>query len=370
MAIVQLNLFAFTLTLILLGSMIFKRDFSYRTHAYYFWMLGLTAAVLILDIISETSNGLTSPLMRLVHPLSTAMLFSVSGFIGLNWLLYVWHHVFPNQTLSSKVRWALLTPSIIIIAASFYSMFAPGIFFVTEDNVYQRGPLFLPQAMVLYLYMVVTLVVIVKQWRHLNRNERLALLTVPLFPVIGGTFQVFFYGLLLVWPMTTLSLLLVYLFIQSQLGGLDALTQVLNRREYEHHLESLRRRKKPLRMGALLFDIHDFKAVNDRQGHSAGDEVLKTLGQVLNHVFHPHKTLYRIGGDEFMVLLKNVQANDLENYATHVIENFKKTSHIKNVTLDYGYAVFDPLDPTNIEQFIDAADQQMYQLKKQHQSVS
>lgn len=92
----------------------------------------------------------------------------------------------------------------------------------------------------------------------------------------------------------------------------DVLTDLLNRREFEHHLEAeIRRVDDGGRPAALLYvDLDQFKLINDTCGHYAGDELLSQLAAVLRRGLRPEDVLARLGGDEFGVLLTNVSAEE------------------------------------------------------------
>lgn len=85
----------------------------------------------------------------------------------------------------------------------------------------------------------------------------------------------------------------------------DALTALVNRREFERRLESLiDTADQYARQHALLYmDLDQFKIVNDTSGHNAGDELLRQLGALLNSRIRGSDTIARLGGDEFGVLL-------------------------------------------------------------------
>jgi diguanylate cyclase (GGDEF)-like protein len=89
----------------------------------------------------------------------------------------------------------------------------------------------------------------------------------------------------------------------------DALTGLANRRLFldrvSHVLDRLRGRS-ALRVAVLFLDLDNFKLVNDRFGHSAGDEVLQAIGERLRIAIRPGDTAARLGGDEFAVLLEDV----------------------------------------------------------------
>ena len=87
----------------------------------------------------------------------------------------------------------------------------------------------------------------------------------------------------------------------------DPLTGLLNRRELESSLEALLSagQATPMQHALCYLDLDDFKVVNDRCGHAAGDELLKRLAQVLQSGIRKADTLARIGGDEFVVLMRD-----------------------------------------------------------------
>jgi diguanylate cyclase (GGDEF)-like protein len=80
----------------------------------------------------------------------------------------------------------------------------------------------------------------------------------------------------------------------------DALTGLQNRRAFDEHLDDLLEREQ---IALILFDVDYFKGVNDTDGHAAGDEVLITLGRVLLRAARANEQVFRIGGDEFALVI-------------------------------------------------------------------
>ena len=100
----------------------------------------------------------------------------------------------------------------------------------------------------------------------------------------------------------------------------DPLTGALNRRSFadEYAKESDRSRRLGKGMAIILVDLDHFKAVNDRHGHDAGDEVLRQLVRRLSTVIRDHDLLFRWGGDEFVVLLPHTSTDDLPTLAERI----------------------------------------------------
>ncbi len=80
----------------------------------------------------------------------------------------------------------------------------------------------------------------------------------------------------------------------------DALTGLPNRRAFDEHLDDLLDRED---VGLLLLDVDDFKSVNDTGGHAEGDEVLAALARVLLRIVRTNEPVFRIGGDEFALVI-------------------------------------------------------------------
>lgn len=94
----------------------------------------------------------------------------------------------------------------------------------------------------------------------------------------------------------------------EELARRDPLTHLYNRRAAEERLSEIfsAARRKPAPLAAFLFDLDDFKPLNDRGGHAAGDAVLKSTADACRQIFRETDTLVRYGGDEFLVIFTNV----------------------------------------------------------------
>lgn len=96
----------------------------------------------------------------------------------------------------------------------------------------------------------------------------------------------------------------------------DPLTGLLNRRGLERVTVDLTRRADAV--GVLVIDVDDFKEVNDRLGHDAGDEVLRNLADRLCRCVRPTDALARTGGDEFVVVLPDTGPAELDAVARRI----------------------------------------------------
>jgi len=121
---------------------------------------------------------------------------------------------------------------------------------------------------------------------------------------------------------------------------------------------------------ALMFvlDIDNFKKINDTMGHAFGDEVIRTLGHQIRGEFRVSDIIGRIGGDEFMIFLKNLKDDALiEQEADRVANffaNFQAGEYVKySATASIGAAVY-PRDAKDFESLYKAADKALYKAKE------
>jgi diguanylate cyclase (GGDEF)-like protein/PAS domain S-box-containing protein len=150
---------------------------------------------------------------------------------------------------------------------------------------------------------------------------------------------------------------------------LDPLTGVGNRRHFEMKLKSafVEQENYPQPFGLLFLDIDHFKQINDEIGHDAGDQVLRMVARTLQRNVRNDDTLARWGGEEFIVLLVNIDRKGLETAAEKLrilIENSHLTVNGKeiHVTISIGATLASPAD--TITSLVQRADQKMYQSKQ------
>jgi diguanylate cyclase (GGDEF)-like protein len=148
----------------------------------------------------------------------------------------------------------------------------------------------------------------------------------------------------------------------------DPLTGLYNRRLFAESFEKElnRARRYGLPLGIVLLDLHRFKEVNDKYGHPRGDEVLRAAATTLQKALRTSDSAFRIGGDEFAVLLPqtdSAQALALSRRIESVFADTVKPLQISfSVTMDHGVATF-PQDGDQSDQLIHVADGRLYQLK-------
>jgi len=148
----------------------------------------------------------------------------------------------------------------------------------------------------------------------------------------------------------------------------DPLTGLYNRRlfseAFEKELNRARRYGSPL--GLVILDLHRFKEVNDKHGHPRGDEVLRAAALTLKKALRTSDSAFRIGGDEFALLLPQTDAAQALALSRRIGTVFAESiAHFQmgvSVSMDHGVATF-PQDGDQADQLIRVADERLYHLK-------
>ncbi|MGT9989233.1 GGDEF domain-containing protein, partial [Klebsiella pneumoniae] len=105
----------------------------------------------------------------------------------------------------------------------------------------------------------------------------------------------------------------------------DALSGLLNRRGFDARAhDALARQPADARAALILSDLDNFKAINDRFGHSGGDRIIQTFSRILKEKAPDDAIIARHGGEEFVVLLPSGQAANAHNFAETVRSIFKE----------------------------------------------
>jgi diguanylate cyclase (GGDEF)-like protein/PAS domain S-box-containing protein len=156
----------------------------------------------------------------------------------------------------------------------------------------------------------------------------------------------------------------------QQYANYDQLTGLPNRRLFFERLKQLIiESKREKNQFALLFiDLDDFKGINDQYGHHVGDEVLINVGNRLLNCLRKSDTVARMGGDEFTILLRNVNNKEsVHSLIKKIHKTLKKTIYLNsiecNINASIGVSIY-PENGESSEGLLKYADSSMYAMKR------
>lgn len=176
-----------------------------------------------------------------------------------------------------------------------------------------------------------------------------------------------FFGILVAWIVMDLRVNDNCVKARFQrMSSIDLLTGILNKRTCEETIaEYLKKRDENHMCALMVMDIDNFKHVNDKMGHQYGDELLEGLGSLLTHTFRSSDIVGRIGGDEFVILLRNVSDRRLFKRKYNQLQlGMKKISERIGypITCSAGFAVAGR-EKISFEALFEMADDALYEAK-------
>lgn len=262
---------------------------------------------------------------------------------------------FIIYALVKKARLYVLIPAGVVAILNIVSIFTGIVFSLNESGELVRGVLgYIPYIAVgIYCFFLV-FILIRQSNKQITEIIPIAFLAFAfvsgiIFPfLVGKEYSKIFCNTI------AISLFVYYVFLILQLTKKDALTGLLNRQAYYAAVKNYREDIN----GFISIDMNGLKSINDSKGHLAGDEALKTLASRFA-LFSSLKTLvYRIGGDEFVIICRKMTEEELIYLVDRIKDNVKTTNY--SCSIGYCYAASGSKE---MEDMVKESDEMMYEDK-------
>lgn len=318
----------------------------------------LIVIIMVLEILSIFFQQEAYANHLLLNKLVNLIGFSAAPFVVL-WI------VFLCGDKKIEKKWKYLVPLWVWFLLCIGSMWNGWIFKVTYNNPYQRGVLFfLSPIFLLYGGFVFIYFIKKKIVEHTHIDKKFIYLMATII-IVGGLIQTKFQNILFIWPSFSVVMLIYYFFLRQRNLQFDQLTNVRDRKSF---MEQMQFYNAQSTMIIFMFDINQLKQINDNYGHSEGDlYILEAVG-IIKICLEKSGTIYRIGGDEFVVLCPEMTAPKLKMILHHLkAENqrsfrLEKAQYPKTM-LAYGYSQFMGEESDSLDECVKRADQAMYRMK-------
>ncbi|MGN0178599.1 MAG: GGDEF domain-containing protein [Monoglobaceae bacterium] len=232
------------------------------------------------------------------------------------------------------------------------------VFTVDDRNIYHRQGLYWVYITVFTVATLYGFYCIVKGGRIYQAKLDSVLVLTLFLLALGIGIQMVNSDIRVDFMCVAISNALLYYYHCRTILQVDMVTKLLNRICYERGCENL---KPPAVI--MIFDINNFKEINDTYGHAAGDSCLERVAQVLRSVYGRYGSCYRIGGDEFGVFLTK-NTDELKALNKKFVD---KTAKLRDSEppisgVAFGYAYYDERKG-DIHSAINEADEMMYKRK-------
>ncbi len=364
----QANIFALLVLIIIYIGVKKHTDMTVMKDRLFMYILLTNALILIIDCISICLYDVPGQLVFVSQSLLTTIFYMLNPLPGFFWVLYVYVFIFHEHKQLKKLAWVASILVFINALLSISSIWTGSLFIIGSGNSYERGPLFFLMPMFAFIYTVIGFFVIIIERKKINPKDFVPLLLFAVPPAIGGLLQSLVYGLVVLWPSLTISLLIIFVFIQSKTINTDFLTGLNNDRAFYTYLSDWKKWKKDDKsIVGFMMDMDNFKDINDRLGHHVGDRALKEMSKILKNSFRRNDFIARLGGDEFVAIIevsKPSEINAIEDRLLEAIDAFNQmNSDHYHLSISYGLDTFNPTKESSFKAFFNKLDKLMYEHK-------
>ena len=348
-----------TIDLFVLGFMCFltklSESLNKKQKRGFFLAFALIACISVLEVITIVVDG-TPPGYRWLNILSNYLGFGLTPAVPLC-LVYV---LDKKSIIRRGFKAAVCCEGVYLLFLAATLPYGP-VFSVSRENLYARGGYFYIYVIMYYASMLYLMVATVRTAAAFQNRSRTLIYPLTLFLGAETMIQLALPALHVTWLCVTLLSVLYFIYCNEMWNQLDALTGLLNQNSY------LNRTVEMDRSGGVLvvFDVDDFKQINDRYGHLQGDLCLAEIAACLKKAYARCGYCYRIGGDEFCVLLKDraQEAPCAEEFLRRLEQRREALPFLPMVS--FGSAAFSGEDVGTVK---DRADREMYRYKSQRKA--
>ena len=336
-------------------------------------ILGITC-----EFLGIYLNNIPSANISIFHSCIKAIEFTVTPIIPASYITII---DYKNHKKFSNFFMILLL--IINTFLEFININMPFIFYIDENNIYKHGSCYF---IYIFIYSIEIAIFIFELLRHTKKYQVrniATLISILAFLLIGLSVRLIDSAIYTDWLIVAITYLLFVIYYSDLSLKVDPLTDLLNRKSYEYKLKKL-----DYTTAIILLDVDQFKQTNDKYGHQAGDNLLKLISRTIIKAYGKYGYCYRIGGDEFCVILKskvienflnkNPSAtysdflDDLnKNFDDLLLTYYEKHPSLKS-SVSKGYSIFYGTNnyensykySSSVEKAIKLADEKMYENKK------
>lgn len=290
------------------------------------------------------------------------------------WYLFAESEQETRTTTTKKGLIVSLIPFVAGVSIIVGSYWENWVFFINDEGVYERGPLYFVHIAICFFYILLTsskaFIRSFYKKNYVKKERYRSLASFCIFPLIAGVFQVLLVGSPMISAGVTFAALQVYISSREQLISVDPLTKLNNRSEMVRYLDNKMKNRNPHKdLYLFMLDLDYFKKINDKFGHIEGDTAIIIVADALKNA--TNKTglfVCRYGGDEFVIVGEVKPDFNPNEFCELVNKNLEEETKARgkeySLHLSIGYFKYTP-EIENIAEFISSADKFLYKRKNE-----
>lgn len=253
----------------------------------------------------------------LVHSWIKCIEFIISPCIPIIYAMIV-----NRKNITKKLKSIIILALVINTFCEILSVFYPFVFYVDGKSNYHHGEFYSIYIFSYYFGIIIFIYIMLKSAKKYQSKNIPTLCSMILFLSLGLSIRLINPDIHIDWLVVSMVYSMFIVYYSDFRLKVDQLTSLLNRRSYENYLSKI---SSPTAI--IVLDVNNFKSINDTYGHQCGDAMLKVVSNVILETYSKYGFCYRIGGDEFCIILKPGVILDL----TQLTENFDTYKAIENL---------------------------------------
>ncbi len=366
---IEINLIALAIIVVIFLNIKNKRERYFYDQKLFTLILAFNVVILLFDTATWLLNMQPGQTAMTLNKISNTIYYMLNPVPCMLWAVYADFQISKDEPRIKKLSLPLSVPVVINAVMALLSPAFGLLFSIDENNVYHRGNLFLVMCVISLSYFLYTFFKLVRNKNLIDRKQYFSLLSFPILPVISAILQIIFYGISVIWISMAFALLIVFINIQNNMLYTDHLTGVYNRRQLDNYLsQRIKNRMRARYLAGVMIDVNSFKKINDLFGHTAGDNALIVVADILKKCFRKSDFIARYGGDEFVVVMEIREKGDLHtmiNRLKQTLEAFNNKKSIPyEISLSIGYDIYKSKTGISVQKFYKHIDKLMYEDKK------
>ncbi len=363
---IELNLYAILVLAFLLFDVKDSVMKKTKTSKIYNAVVVLLIIIQGIEILSWLVDGKMGTIYHYGNVVINSLFYAITLIPISLWLMYFDENIIQESEKKKKRRIIYLCLNMVVVILVIINLFNGFIFSVTPENHYVRHV----GSWVIMILNCVTywayIISLQKYIRVIHARLYKVIFALGIFPSIGAIIQMHCYGLTLIWPMMAIVTLAAYILIEREELKRDDLTGLYMRASLETRISCKIRQQQPFSM--ILIDLDDFKKINDKYGHVEGDKALRMISNVLSKSIKQSDSIYRIGGDEFILLIETDKRDTAKVVMDRICKNLRKMNDSNanpySIEMSIGVAHYENGESDTYESLLAKADEQMYQNKR------
>lgn len=249
-----------------------------------------------------------------------------------------------------------------VVLETVFLFWGEKIFIVDSSNTYYHAELYHIYTMafiITAIYMQINALEFSKTYQNENLIQ---LIIIGLFSTVGISIQFINPEIKTCWLTIAIVGCFYYIYYNGTIQFIDRLTGLLNQRSYYAFLEN----NTDTDFILIICDVNNFKNINDQLGHIVGDQILSEIGKLLKNEYGKYGKCYRIGGDEFAIIIQNVN-EDLPkiklDFDKELMERKKQIEQLPSIAMGYSVYRANCKNMRDIHSVQEEVDLNMYKMK-------